>query len=81
MLKRIGDLGDLLDSGYGYEDIIRGVQRSTQYTYEALFGTVYFGPDEKYLFKNLDARVRFQRVRGTDGVTGTISSLAFYVVD
>ncbi|EEH10752.1 hypothetical protein HCBG_00207 [Histoplasma capsulatum G186AR] len=64
VLKRIGDLGDLLDSGYGYEDIIRGVQRSTQYTYEALFGTVYFGPDEKYLFKNLDARVRFQRVRG-----------------
>ncbi|OJD26785.1 hypothetical protein ACJ73_01826 [Blastomyces percursus] len=63
--NRLRDLNALLDTWYGYDDIIPGVERSTQYTYEALFGTVYAGKTSpEYLFQNMEMRSRFYYVQG-----------------
>lgn len=63
------DLETLLDTFYGDDDIIIGMQRSTQYTYEALFGTVYWGPQDENFVKNFEGRERFNYVKGTYAVT------------
>ncbi|KAL2384499.1 hypothetical protein RJ035_005357 [Blastomyces gilchristii] len=62
--NRLRDLNTLLDTWYGHDDLIPGVERSTQYTYEALFGTVYVGnTGAEYFFQNLAMRYRFDYVR------------------
>ncbi|KLJ11321.1 hypothetical protein EMPG_13396 [Blastomyces silverae] len=59
------NLDALLDTWYGPHDEILGIERSTQYTYEALFGTVYTGrraPEDA--FQNIEMRFRFYQVQG-----------------
>ncbi|KKZ62237.1 hypothetical protein EMCG_03299 [[Emmonsia] crescens] len=61
--NRMRDLEALLDTFYDDDDIIIGMQRSTQYTYEALFGTVYWGPQDENFVKNFEGRERFNYVK------------------
>ncbi|PGH03306.1 hypothetical protein GX51_04176 [Blastomyces parvus] len=60
VLRRMRALDRLIDTQYGPHDQIPGMERSTQYTYEALFGTVYKGPGR--IFDDIWLRVRFTQV-------------------
>ncbi|OJD14112.1 hypothetical protein AJ78_05512 [Emergomyces pasteurianus Ep9510] len=62
--NRMRDFESLLDMWYDENDMIPGIQRSTQYTYEAVFGTVYWGPKDEYFVKNFEGRERFNYVKG-----------------